>query len=110
MNTFVLDIFLEKIRSEYPTLEQELMISFERVQNFRKGTGNLLDFLLLFDRQFVQINIARLTRIDLVADAIYASHKDCRESQIRITGWVWRTEFHTFGIGIIRCGDTADRR
>ena len=110
MDTLVLDIFFKKVRSEYTTFEQELMVRFERIQYFCEGTGHLLDFLLLISRQFIKIAVLRLTRIDLVADAIHACHEDRGESQIWIAGWVGRTEFNTLGFEIIRCRDAANGR
>src|SRR5688572_5278472 len=76
IDTLVFDVFLKQVRGEDTTLEQEFMVRFEHIQYFCERTGYLLDLLLLFNGQFIEIAVLRLTWINLVAYAIHTCHKD----------------------------------
>src|SRR5215216_2355773 len=109
VDTLVFNVFLEQVAGEDTTLEQELVISFERIQYFRKRAGDLLDFLFLFGGQFVEVHISWITWVNLVTDAVQASHQDGGKRQIGIAGGIGRPEFYALGFGILGSRNTADR-
>ena len=68
------------------------MVLFQGVHSLSQGARHLLDASVLFRRQLVEVLVDRLRRLDVVQDAVQASHQLSGEGQERVAGRIRSTE------------------
>ena len=73
------------------------MVLFQGVHSLGQGARHLLDASVLFRRQLVEVLVDRLRRLDVVQDAVQASHQLSGEGQERVAGWVRSAELDALG-------------
>jgi hypothetical protein len=87
-NPVVKEVFVKHI-----TLEEELVIGFQRFESAEQRIGHARDFGKFFWGQFVQILVERITRIDAVLDTVESCEQQSCIRQIRIGRGVRCPEF-----------------
>ena len=92
---FQLDVSFDHIFAEYAACSQVLVVSFQAVQSFAQRTTNLWNLGCFFSWQIVQIFIRCIARVDLVLNAVQASHQQSCESQVWVSDRVRETCFDT---------------
>ncbi|RMN84403.1 hypothetical protein ALQ56_05747 [Pseudomonas syringae pv. papulans] len=106
---FQLDVGIDEVVAENAALGQERAALVQFFQGFFQAAANLWDLFGLFWRQVIQVFVSCVARVDLVLDAVQASHQQSRECQVRVGRWIREACFDTTAA---RAGDVrnTDRR
>src|SRR5690606_1362274 len=95
---------------EHAASLEEFTILVERLQCFTQRTTDGRDLLKLLGGKVVKILIHGLTWMNLVLDAVKASHQQSSKTQIRVCGRIRETNFQTLGLRRIAKWNTARSR
>ena len=98
----VLDPSADDILGEDTALCEEVVIRLESIERLFERTGRLGYLGRFFRRKVVDVLVERLTRIDLVLNAVECRHHDGREGKVRIAGRVGTTELNPLGLRRLR--------
>ena len=104
---FNIEITLDLFFGEDVTLEQEVLVVPKRVKRFAQASGNGGDIDQFFWRQIIKILIHGITRIDLVFNAVKASHQHGRECKIGVRRGIGEAYFDAFSLGVGGMGNAA---
>ncbi|RMR21496.1 hypothetical protein ALP89_05683 [Pseudomonas syringae pv. persicae] len=81
---FQCDVSVDEVVAEYAAFGQERTALVQFFQRFFQAAANLWDLFGLFRRQVIQVFVSCVARVDLVLDAVQASHQQSREGQVRV--------------------------
>src|SRR5947207_3416506 len=104
----VLEPRFDQVFGEDSTLEQELVVGFERVQHFLQTSGRGLHLDLLMRLEVVQVLVNRLGRDQLFLDAVQPRQQHRAHRQIRICRRVGTAELDALGFLALRVDRNAD--
>ncbi|RMR51720.1 hypothetical protein ALP84_05248 [Pseudomonas cichorii] len=81
---FQLDVSVDEVVAENAAFGQERTTFVQLFQGFFQAAANLWNAFGLFWRQVIQVFVSCIARVDLVLDAVQASHQQCGERQVRV--------------------------
>ena len=101
------DIAFNLVLREHVTLQQEVMISGQAIQSFTQRSGYGWHFSKLRWWQVIEILVHGVARVDLVLNAVEASHEQSRIAQIWVRHCVREADFNALGLGTRTIRNTA---
>ena len=104
------DVTVDLVFGEDVASQQEVMISLEAFDGFTQGTTNGRDPFELFCRQIIQVLVHCIARMDLVLDAVKASHQQCGEAEIRVGRRIREASLNAFCLWRFSPGNTNAAR
>src|SRR5690348_16338984 len=99
--SLVSDPHFEEVAGENITLQKEVMIFLESIKSFAETARNIRNLFQFFRREFVNVFIHGLTRIDLIKDTVQTGHQQSGVAKVRIGSRIRRAVLDAFGLWII---------
>src|SRR6185312_15139310 len=104
------DVGVDEVVREYAAGLEEVAILVQRIQRAIEAGTHLRDIAFFFRRQVVQVFVGRRTRIDLVEDAVQASHQQRGEGEVARIHRTGETHLYAPPLGAGHVGNAAARR
>src|SRR5262245_613602 len=96
----VAKIGLDHVLGENVPLQEELVITFKRVERLVERSGRLRNLRHLLRGQVVEILVDRIARTDTPLNPVEAGHQHRCEAEIRICRRIRAAELHAFRLGV----------